>query len=290
MKKNKRTAKNVGIIGIISNIFLLGIKLVGGIVFKSQGLIADAVNSFGDVFASSFTYIGGVISSKPEDNDHDFGHSKAEYVATFLIGIVMIIAGGNTIYKGYESIINKETFIFSPLLIAVPILTILVKGALYFYTNKIGKREKNSLVLANSKDHRNDCFISLGVLVGIIVGIYGYHYVDGLVGIIISIIIILTGISIAKEAFDILIDKSIDGEISRNLKNKIINLEGVNHIDSIKSKPTGDGYMLVVKISVNPDMTVRESHKIAGKIREKLVEHDDIYDAVIHINPDEEKA
>lgn len=288
MKKDTRVVKKVGVLGILANIFLLCIKFAGGIIFKSQGLIADAVNSFGDVFASSFTYIGGVISSKPEDKCHDFGHSKAEYVATFLIGIFMIIAGANTIYKGYESIINKEAFIFSPLLIAVPIVTIAVKALLYFYTNNLGKKTRSSLILANSKDHRNDVFISTGVLVGIIAGIYGYSFVDGLAGISISIIIILTGISIAKEAFDILIDKSINTEISEKLKSKINEIDGINHIDSIKSKPTGDGYMLVVKISVDPDMTVRDSHKISGKIRKILREDENVYDAVIHINPDEE--
>lgn len=258
-------------------------------LFKSQGLIADAVNSFGDVFASSFTYIGGVISSKPEDNGHHFGHSKAEYVATFLIGIFMIIAGGNTVYKGWETIVNKEQFIFSPLLVAVPIITILVKATLYFYTNSIGKKTKNSLVLANSKDHRNDVLISSGVLIGIIFGMYGYYFVDGIAGIVISTIIILTGINISKEAFDILIDRSIDANISEKLKEKITGLEGVNHIDSIKSKPTGDGYMLVVRISVDPDMTVRDSHKIAGKIRENLRQDENVYDAVVHVNPDEEE-
>ncbi len=287
MDGDKKIVKKVGILGILANLFLLVIKFMGGVLFKSQGLIADAVNSFGDVFASSFTYIGGVISSAPADKDHDFGHSKAEYVATFLIGIFMIIAGGNTIYKGYESIVNKENFIYSPLLIAVPIVTILVKACLYFYTNKVGKNEKSSLILANSKDHRNDMLISSGVLVGIVAGINGYYFVDGLAGIIISLIIILTGIGIAKEAFNILIDRSIDAHISESLMTKISALEGINHIDSIKSTPTGSGYMLVVKISVDPEMTVRESHKIASKIRKDLREDENIYDAVVHVNPDE---
>lgn len=289
MKKNTKATKKVGLIGITANMFLLIIKFTGGMLFKSQGLIADSVNSFGDVFASSFTYIGGAISSKPEDKGHHFGHSKAEYVATFLIGIFMIIAGGNTVYKGWETIVNKEQFIFSPLLVAVPIITILVKATLYLYTNSIGKKTKNSLVLANSKDHRNDVLISLGVLIGIICGMYGYYFVDGLAGILISIIIILTGISISKEAFDILIDRSIDANISEKLRSKITELEGINHIDSIKSKPTGDGYILVVRVSVDPDMTVRDSHKIAGKIRKDLKQDENVYDVVVHVNPDEEE-
>lgn len=287
MELKKSKVKKVGIIGILANMILLTLKFVGGIVFKSQGLIADAVNSFGDVFASAFTYIGGVISGKPEDKSHDFGHSKAEYIATFLIGIFMTIAGANTIYKGYESIINNEKIIFSPILIAIPLITILVKLTLYLYTVKVGKKTNNRLILANSKDHRNDMLISTGVLVGIIFGSYGYSFVDGIAGILVSIVIILTGLSIAKEAFDILIDKSINEEISEKLKIDIMVTDGVRHIDSIKSTPTGNGYVLVIKISVDPDMTVRDSHKIAGIIRKNLIENDNVYDAIVHINPDE---
>lgn len=286
---NRKIIKKVGIIGIVSNIFLLGVKITGGIVFKSQGLIADSVNSFGDIFASAFTYIGGIISGKPKDENHNFGHSKAEYVATFLIGIFMIIAGLNTIYKGYKSIINKEKIIFSPIIIIIPIITIVAKLILYFYTNSEGKKTKNNLILANSKDHRNDIFISLGVLVGIIFGMGGYSFVDGIVGMLISIVIILTGIGITKSVFDLLIDKSIDINISKEIKEKIIEIDYINNVDSIKSMLTGNGYMMLIEISVDPQMTVKNSHKITEKIYEKLKEYENVYDIIVHVNPDEEK-
>src|SRR5574344_1528793 len=99
MSNDKTVVKKVGILGIICNLFLLAIKFIGGIFFKSQGLIADAVNSFGDVFSSTVTYIGGKISEKPEDSDHEFGHGKAEYVASFLIGLFMIAVSVDTLYN-----------------------------------------------------------------------------------------------------------------------------------------------------------------------------------------------
>ena len=85
MNESKKEIKKVGMVGVIANLFLLILKFVGGIFFKSQGLIADAVNSFGDVFSSLVTFVGGKISEKPEDIDHEFGHGKAEYVASFII-------------------------------------------------------------------------------------------------------------------------------------------------------------------------------------------------------------
>ena len=134
MNENKKEVKKVGIIGIIANLFLLSLKFIGGIIFKSQGLIADAVNSFGDVFSSLVTFIGGKISEKPEDNDHEFGHGKAEYVASFLIGMFMIIVGGDTLYTSALSAIGNKVFEVSYILMLIPIITIVTKTILFIYT------------------------------------------------------------------------------------------------------------------------------------------------------------
>lgn len=288
MSESKKEVKKVGIIGIIANLFLLVLKFLGGIFFKSQGLIADAVNSFGDVFSSVVTLIGGKIAEKPEDLDHEFGHGKAEYVASFLIGIFMVVVGADTLYSSTKAAIYNQSFEVDSILILIPVITIFVKSVLYFFVKFIAKKKHSILIEANAKDHRNDVLVSIGVLIGIIFGFSGYYFVDGIVGSIISLVIIITGIKIAKEAYDILIDKCIDASISSELKEQIMQINGVNHIDDVKSKPTGDKHILIVKISVDPNMTVLESHKIAGMIREKMKQNDKVYDAIVHINPDDE--
>jgi len=287
MENASIAAKKVGIIGIICNLFLLIIKFIVGLVFKSQGLMADAVNSFGDVFSSVITYVGGKISEKPADEDHEFGHGKAEFVASFVIGIFMVIISLETLYKGIMSIINNNAFNFSYFLIIVPVVTIIIKGIMYFYCYKQFNKHDSLLILSNAKDHRNDIILSLGVIIGIVFGYFGYCFVDGMVGILISGVIIITGLKIIKEAYDILIDKCIDVEIVNEMKNKVEQIEGVNHLDSIKSKPTGNMHMLIVKVSVDPEMTVRKSHNIAAQIRSDLRDYSNVYDAVVHINPDE---
>ena len=287
MIKNGIEIKKVGILGIIANLFLLSIKFVTGIMFKSQGLIADAINSFGDVFSSTVTFVGGKISSKPADHDHEFGHGKAEFVASLLIGIFMVFVSFKTITSGAKAIINNETLMFSLILLLTPIVTIIVKSMLYIYCKKLSKTNNSLLLEANAKDHRNDILLSIGVLIGIVCGKFGYGFVDGAVGIIISGVIIVTGLKIIKEAYDVLIDKCIDADKVDEIRKNIESVPGVNHIDSIKSKPTGTLHMMIVKVSVNPEMTVRESHKVAGMIRERVCQDKDVYDAVVHINPDE---
>lgn len=287
MEALSKAAKRVGVIGIIANVFLLSIKFIVGIFFKSQGLIADALNSFGDVFSSIVTFVGGKISEKPADEDHEFGHGKAEYVASFLIGIFMVMVGIETLSSSFMSIIHSKSFTFSYLLVIVPIITILTKSVLYCYCYRKAKKYDSLLIMSNAKDHRNDVVLSIGVIVGVAFGYFGYFYVDGIVGIIISIVIIITGVKIVKEAYDVLIDRCIDIEIVNEMKNTVEQIPGVNHLDSIKSKPTGALHMLIVKVSVDPNMTVKDSHNIAAKIRSDLKIYPNVYDTVVHINPDE---
>lgn len=286
MQEVSKEAKKIGVFGICGNLFLLTIKFIVGLIFKSQGLIADALNSFSDVFSSIVTFVGGKISEKPADDDHEFGHGKAEFVASFLIGIFMVIVSFETMYSGFMAIINKETFKFSYFLIIVPCITIITKFILFMYCKKKAKKYNSLLILSNAKDHRNDIVLSFGVLIGIIFSNLGYTFVDGLVGIVISGVIIVTGIMITHEAYNVLIDKCIDAEIVKDMKDEIEAIDNVRHVDSIKSKPTGNLHMIIVKISVDENMTVKESHKIAGIIRDMLRKNPSVYDAVIHVNPD----
>lgn len=195
-KDNTRVIKKVGILGMIANLGLLLMKFFAGVAFKSQALIADAVNSLGDVMSSLLTYAGEKISSVPEDDDHEFGHGKAEFVASFLIGIIMVAMSVDMLYKSIKSVIYKEYFSFSILLVIVPCITILVKLFMYIYVKKIGKKEGSLLITANAEDHKNDVLISIGVLIGILFGYFGIYVVDGVVGSIISCIIAITGVKI----------------------------------------------------------------------------------------------
>lgn len=281
------TIKRVGILGMCANFCLLILKFLVGIVSKSQALIADAVNSLGDVLSSLLTYAGGKISSVPEDSEHEFGHGKAEFVASFLIGIIMIAMSVDMIYNSVKAVVLGEHFTVSVFAILTPIATIIVKFAMYLYVMRLARQNNSLIISANAADHRNDMLVSSGVLLGVIFGHFGIYAADGIIGAVISVSIALTGIKIVKEAYEVLIDRCIDVSKTAELKEEIEAMENVRHVDSIKSKPTGALHMLIIKISVDPDMTVRDSHKIAGKIRGELIKKPGIYDVVVHINPDE---
>lgn len=277
--------KRVAILGIGLNIILLILKLVIGFISKSQGMIADGFNSAGDVFASVMTYLGNKIASMPEDKRHPYGHGKAEYIFSMIISFSLLLVTFQVLKSAVASIINKQSFIFSWLLVIVASITIVLKAALWLYTRSVGRKWDNLLIMANAEDHRNDILITLSTLLGIMLGAGNIYWVDGLVGIGISLWIGYTGIRIFISAYDVLMDTNIDQEYLARLKEEIESIEGVDHVDSINAKPIGVSFIVIVKVSVSGTMTVEQGHSIAAQIKEKIKKKKNIGDVVVHVNP-----
>ena len=280
------STKRASILGILGNIFLLIIKGIVGFISNSQSMIADSFNSFGDVFSSLMTYIGNRISSKEPDEDHNLGHGKAEYIFSFLISIVMFLTSITVIKNAIITYINKTPINFNYYLIVVCIITIIVKFSLFLYTNRLYKKDKNILVKANSKDHRNDCFITLLTLISSICGLYGYFIVDILIGIIISLWIAYTAIKLFIESYDVLMDKSIDDSAKDKVVEIIKRHDEVIKFNHFNSTPVGYRYQISFTIFVDGNLSTFESHEIANQLeREIEKEIDEVYLTVIHVNP-----
>ena len=285
MDRYKSTNK-ASTLGIICNVFLLLIKGIIGFISNSQSMIADAFNSFGDVLSSIMTYVGNKISSKEADEDHNLGHGKAEYIYSFLISIIMLITSFTMIKHAIETYIKKETINFSIYLVIICLITIITKLCLYIYTNKISKKYNNILIEANSKDHRNDCFITTLTLISSILGLYGIYIVDLIVGIGISIWIGITSIKIFKESYDVLMDKCMDDSTKEKVYEIIKKYKEVKKFNHFNSTPVGYRYQISFTIFVDGNLSTFESHEIADKLeREIEKELNEIYLTVIHVNP-----
>lgn len=281
-----KSTKRASILGILGNVFLLIIKAIVGFISNSQSMIADAFNSFGDVFSSFMTYIGNKISSKEADEDHNLGHGKAEYIFSFLISIVMFLTSVTVIKNAIITYINKTPINFNYYLVIVCIVTIITKFSLFLYTNKLYKKNKNILVKANSKDHRNDCFITTLTLISSICGIYGLYIADIIIGIVIAIWIGYTALKLFIESYDVLMDKSIDDSTREEVLEIIKRHNEVNRVTHFNSTPVGYKYQISFTIYVDGNLSTFESHDIANKLeREIEKEIEEVYLTVIHVNP-----
>ena len=286
MEKRYHDAKISSILGIIGNIFLLIIKSTIGLLTNSQAMIADAFNSASDIFSSIMTYIGNKIASIPIDEDHNLGHGKAEYIYSLLISIVMFLLSYNSIKSSIISIFKRNNYHYSNYLLLVCLITIIVKIFLYLYTNKVAKKYNNLLIKANSKDHINDVIITTLNLGAAILSKYHIYLVDSIVGIIISIWIFITAITIFKESYDVLMDKSISIETKNKVMKIIKRHKEIKKVIHFNSTPIGYRYQISFTIYVDGNLSTFKSHEIANNLeREIEKEVEEIYLTVIHVNP-----
>lgn len=283
-------AKRTSIMGIVGNIFLFIIKIIVGVVSSSQAMIADAFNSASDIFNSLMTYIGNRVASKSADDDHNLGHGKAEYIYSMLISITMILVALKMLDSSVISLFKSNEYHFSFWLIVVCIVTIVTKLFLYLYTRTIGKKDNNLLVEANSKDHRNDCIVTSFNMLSVILSLYGFTFVDSIVGIGISLWIMLTGFKIFKESYDVLMDKTISIETKDKVLKIIDEYDEILKINHFNATPVGYRYQVTFSIFVDGNLSTFASHEIANKLEKEIAKKiSEIYLTVIHVNPIEKK-
>lgn len=277
--------RNVAILGIIGNLFLAIAKIFVGTIYRSQGLIADGANSIGDIINSFITLIGNKFASKPKDEDHQYGHGKAEAVATQVIGIILCFIAYKIFTNSFSVFKTKEIMNFNWLILSIGFIVITTKYFMYLYTIKIGKKYNNTLVLANAADHKTDIFVTSGTIIGVLFSKFNLWWMDPIIGMLISVWILIQGISISKSAIKILMDSSIDKKMLEKLKSIISSVDGVLDVQKITTHTMGIGYSVEVRIGVLSTLTVDEGHKIASSVKALLMQESEIGDVIVHINP-----
>lgn len=277
--------KNAGIFGILGNIFLLIIKGLIGFASHSQSMIADAFNSASDIIASLMAFIGNKIASEPEDNNHNFGHGKAEYIFSLFISITMLIVSIKLLIDSGLSLIYQKTFTFSWILVIVCLITIFTKLALFLYTKSKYKKHDSILLKSAYQDHRNDCIVTTFTLLSILLGKFGIFYFDGIIGIGISLWIFISGFSIFMESYNVLMDISLDEKTKEFILNLVAQHENIKDVSDLYAAPTGYHYVVILTISVDGNMSTFESHELADHLEKDITELEKINKAIIHVNP-----
>jgi cation diffusion facilitator family transporter len=285
MENRYESSKKAGVMGILGNIFLLIIKGAIGLFSHSQAMIADAANSLGDIFSSAMTSIGSKIASAPQDDDHNFGHGKAEYIFSLLISISMVAVAFKLLYDSVTNLIMGSMFDFSWMLVLVCIITIVTKFCLFLYTRRLYKISNSLLLKANMKDHRNDCIITTFTLISVLLSLCNIYWFDSVVGIGISVWICITGVKIFLESYNVLMDKAIDEKTKEEIfiiVNKYKEIKGTKHFTST---PVGYQYLISISIDLDGNMSTFESHEIADNLEKELNKLPAIYLSIIHVNP-----
>ena len=284
--KRFKSVKKASILGVLGNLFLFILKIIVGLISSSQAMLADAFNSASDILSSIMTFIGNKIASMEADDDHNLGHGKAEYIYSMLISIMMIGLGFKIFFDSLISLFITKNFIFTKWLIIVCLITIIVKFCLYIYTKNISKKYNNLLIKANSQDHRNDIILTTFNLISALCAASGIYIIDSIVGILISIWIILTGLKIYKASYDVLMDKTISNKTKDQVLAIISHHQEIKKITHFNATPVGYLYQVSFSIFVDGNLSTFASHEIANNLEKEIGQKvPEIYLTVIHVNP-----
>lgn len=284
MKRFKST-KIASFLGIFFNLLLFIIKLIVSLITSSQSMMADAMNSLGDIFSSLMTWIGNKIASKPKDHDHNLGHGKAEYIYSLFISVIIMIMAITLIQDSFFSLFSPTEYHFSIWLVIVCLITILSKVSLYIYIHHLSKDFDSLLLKANAKDHLYDAFITCINLSAILLTQYGIYFIDGIAGIFIALWIFYQGFKICKESYDVLMDKTMNPKKRSEVLKIIKKYPNVKRMSHFVATPVGYQYQISFTIYVDGNLSTYQSHKIANQIEQELKKLPEIYFVVIHVNP-----
>ena len=279
-----KLAEKGATISIMAYIALSVIKLGIGYFAGSKALFADGLNNSTDILASVAVLIGLKIASKPADDEHSYGHFRAETIASLIASMIMIAVGLQVLYSAVlDTIFFKKE---APDLISAATAIFCAFGIymVYRYNMKIATQINSSGLRAAAKDNLSDAYVSIGTAVGILASQFGFPWIDPLAAVVVGVLIIKTGWEIFIEAAHNLTD-GFDKALLDDIHASINLVPGVAGIEDIKARVHGNMTLMDLVVFVDPNMTVVEGHDIAVAVEKMLHEQYDITEVIIHIEP-----
>ena len=278
-------------VSIIGNIIIFLVKLFLGLFINSIALIADSVHSLSDISTSGVVIFGFRAAKKKPDKEHPYGHGRAEYIATLIIAVLLIIVGFGFIEQSIERIINLKNIEHSEYAIIISIIVIisaLLKELMARYSYLLAKKINSDVLKADAWHHRSDSISSIGVAIGILGARYGFPILDPIFAIIVSVIIIYVGFNLIKTASNFLIGQSPDQDLIKNIRLIAKNTDHVIGIHDISIHDYGTTKILTLHAEVDSNLTLNEAHKIADDL-ENNIQNETNYSIIIHLDPKELK-
>lgn len=289
----KNTASMLAIwVSLASNIVLTAIKIIVGLLFNSQVLIADGIHNAGDVIATATAYSSMRVSSKPADVEHPYGHGKAEVLGAFIVAIIL---AGAAIYIGYHSI----HALFEPageahvIAFIAAVISLIWKQILYVYTMRIGQNMNSKGLIATAYDHLADVYASIAASIGIGLALlgdrFGYGFLaygDPVAGIIVSILVLKLAYEMGQDSFGILMERSVSTTQIEQYAALIRSVPEIKRIDRLRAREHGHYILIDARLGVSGTLTIQEGHDIIRGIKQKIKSaHNDVDEVLVHLNP-----
>lgn len=280
-------------LGIIANVLLTVAKAAVGFIAHSQALLADAAHSASDIVSSVIALFGVQIAQNPPDEDHPYGHGKAEHVASLIVSLLLILVGVQIAISSIRIMLGSPPE--APGIAALPVIigSIVLKEVLFQYKVRLGHRLNSAVLVADAWHHRSDAFSSVAALAGVGAALIGARtdmtwllYGDSAAGILVSVIIVRIGLRLARESSSVAMEQVLSEDEAEKYVDTTKTVDGVMRIDQLHARPHGRYVIIDIKIGVDAYMTVEDGHRIGKRVKEQLVKvHKEVEDVLVHVNP-----
>jgi len=273
---------------IAGNTFLAITKGIAGIFGNSYALIADAIESTTDIFSSLLVLFGLKYAAKPADENHPYGHGKAEPLITFAV-VGFLVVSATIIFIESIHNIQKPHSIPKPFTLIVLGAIILFKEASYRFVIQKSKETNSTSLKADAWHHRSDAITSLMAFIGISIALLfgkGYETADDWAALLASLFIVYNAYLIFRPALGEIMDEHLHDDIIEEIRAQCTKVEGVIATEKCKVRKMGMHYIVDLHVIVQKDLTVFEGHQIAHNVKDALMNDiPDIADILIHIEP-----
>lgn len=273
------------IVGIICNVILFAIKMLVGLLINSISVMADAFNNLSDAASSIISFIGVKLAGRPADKEHPFGHGRFEYIAALAVSFLILNVGFTFLKNSFSKILHPEEVVFKPLLLGILCISILVKVWLMLFNRKLGNRINSSVMKATAADSLGDVLVtSVTIISAVIAGLTGLQ-IDGFMGLIVSVLVMLAGFRIAKETLEPLLGQAIDREVYEKITEMVESYEGIVGSHDLIIHSYGPAHkMATIHAEVPNNINFEEAHETIDRIERDVLEKLDIL-LVIHMDP-----
>jgi cation diffusion facilitator family transporter len=275
-------------LALLINTLLAAAKIVGGIVGNSYVLVADGIESTADIFSSVVVWSGLRLAVKPADEDHPYGHGKAESVASVIVSLLLLGAAFLIAVQSVHEIMTPHR---APAWFTLPLLlvVIVVKETMFRVAFRAGHSLESTALKGDAWHHRSDALTSAAAFVGIsiaLIGGKGYESADDWAALLACGVIAWNGLRFLRSALDEVMDASVPAEIVSQVRRLAANVDGVVDIDKCRIRKTGLHLALDIHVVVDGDLSVRRGHEIAHQVKDRLLQSQHrINDVTVHIEP-----
>ena len=288
MKEGTRRSIRWAQAGLITNALLVLVKLIAGIVGHANALVADAVESSADIFSSLIVWMGLSIAARPADEDHPYGHGKAEPLAAAVVSLMLLGAAiGITIMAIRE--IRTPHLLPSPFTLFVAAGVIVVKEILYHRVSRVGREVGGTAIVADAWHHRADAISSLAAFIGIsiaLIGGRGWEAADDWAALVAAGVVAVNGIRTLRPAISGLMDEAPDRSVKERVLHAAAEVDGVRSVENLNVRGSGLGFYVDVHVKADPTLSLEDAHEIAAKVKYAILEAvPSVVGVLVHMEP-----